>query len=275
MDRISGAGIASEIKSRLKDENLRDGLRPCLALILVGSQEESLVYVSLKEKALQAIGGRFHLERISEKARAAELYSAIQKLNEDPGIDGIILQLPLPEHLDPDREGFLAAINPEKDVDGFHPANRGLLLNGQPPYVSCAALACLEVIQRYAAPLESKKAVLIGSSFDLVLPLALLLTHKRCRVLVLPGWVDDALEGCDLAVVEEGRAGLIRSLPQKGPGLLIDAGFFITSDGLQGNADAGSLASWPGHLLPVPGGLGPILIAKLMDNLCQAARRRA
>lgn len=274
METISGAQIAGEIKDQLLKDNKQEGLTPCLAVILVGTQEDSALYVRLKEKAMLDVGGCFLLETLPYNTSGDALLELIERLNRDETVDGIILQLPLPEHLEPRREVFLKAIDPLKDVDGFHQENRGSLLGGEPAYISCAALACLEVIERYAQPLQEKRVLLVGDSFDLIMPLALLLIKARCLVTMVPFFTGAVLENCDIAVVEQGGAGHIKNLGQDGPSLLIDAGFFITPDGLQGNVDRERLSKHPGHLLPVPGGLGPILIAKLMENVSLAAKRR-
>ncbi|MEQ8174401.1 MAG: bifunctional 5,10-methylenetetrahydrofolate dehydrogenase/5,10-methenyltetrahydrofolate cyclohydrolase [Syntrophomonadaceae bacterium] len=274
MEAISGAQIAGEIRDRLRNENTRLGLMPCLAVILVGSQEDSAMYVRLKEKAALDIGGRFCLETLPEAASADALLELIEQLNRDDTVDGIILQLPLPAHLEPRREIFLKAIEPLKDVDGFHQENRGSLLGGEPAFTSCAALACLEVIERYAKPLQDKRVLLVGESFDLIMPLTLLLMKARCRVSVVPEPSGEILDNCDIVVVEQGRAGIIKSLGEDGPELILDAGFYVTPQGLQGNVDREQLSRYSGRLLPVPGGMGPILVAKLMENVTLAALRR-
>lgn len=275
MEAINGAQIAGEIKEQLRSDNTRQGLMPCLAVIMVGSQEDSAMYVRLKEKAALDIGGRFCLETLPETASREGLLAVIERLNQDETIDGIILQLPLPAHLEPQREVFLKTIDPLKDVDGFHQENRGSLLGGEPAFTSCAALACLEVIERYARPLEDKRVLLVGESFDLIMPLTLLLMKERCRVTVVPKPPGELLDNCDIAVIEQGQAGIIKALGQDGPGLILDAGFYVTNQGLQGNVDRERLSLYPGRLLPVPGGMGPILIAKLMENVTLAAQRRA
>lgn len=275
METISGAEIAGEIKDRLRHYNSRQGLMPCLAVILVGSQEDSAMYVRLKEKAALDVGGRFCLKTLPDTASSDALLELIKRLNQDEAVDGIILQLPLPAHLEPKREIFLKAIDPLKDVDGFHQENRGSLLGGEPAFTSCAALACLEVIERYAQPLKDQRALLIGESFDLIMPLTLLLIKARCQVKVVPQPPGEILDHCDIAVVEQGRPGIIKGLGQDGPALILDAGFYVTNQGLQGNADRERLSGYPGRLLPVPGGMGPILIAKLMENVTLAALRRA
>ncbi|HWP95904.1 MAG TPA: bifunctional 5,10-methylenetetrahydrofolate dehydrogenase/5,10-methenyltetrahydrofolate cyclohydrolase [Syntrophomonadaceae bacterium] len=274
MKIINGGQAAGEIKARLAEENRRTGLQPCLAVILIGDQADSSLYVALKEKAVQAIGGRFRLERLDEAASSEEVLEIIEVLNQDPIVDGIILQLPLPTQLRAEQDTFLAAISPAKDVDGFHPQNRGLLIGGQPLFISCAALACLQVIEEQFPDLIGKRALLAGDSFDLILPLTMLLLQRGVRVAVHPSWHDTSLEDYDLAVIEKGQPHAIREIDYDGPVLLIDAGFYMIGDRTVGNIDGTSLAEHPGWLLPVPGGLGPLLIAKLMDNLTRAAGSR-
>lgn len=274
MTPISGAIIADEIKGRLREQNLLEDIKPLLAVILVGEQPDSAIYVSLKEKSVNYISGRFRLEKLGDGCSKAELLALIHTLNQDADVDGIILQLPLPDALEPHRDEFLAAISPTKDVDGFHPQNRGMLLGGEPHFISCAALACMEVMRRYITFQKGPRVNLIGNSFDLIMPLALLLLKENCRVALFPDFSFDGLVNCDAAVIEKGGPAAVRQIPDDGPGLLIDAGFYFTDDGSVGNVSPTDLENYPGRLLPVPGGLGPVLIAKLMENLNLAARRR-
>ncbi len=273
MTPIMGAQIANDIKNRLREENAREGLKPSLAVILVGDQPDSSLYVTLKEKAVDHIGGHFRLERLSGQCDRIDILGLINSMNEDPEVDGIILQLPLPGELGKFQDEFLEAISPGKDVDGFNPHNRGLLLGGQAGFVSCAALACMEVIQGVIPVLKGIKVNLVGDSFDLIMPLALLLLREQCRIGLFPEFTGEILNNCDILVIENGGPAVVREIPDGGPGLLIDAGFYMLDGRITGNASQKDLAGFTGQLLPVPGGLGPILIAKLMENLNLAARR--
>lgn len=274
MNIINGGRIAAEIKTRLAEDNKKNRLQPGLAVILVGDQADSKIYVGLKEKAVAAVGGRFRLEVLGQDAGSAELMQLIGNLNEDPTVDGIVLQLPLPPALQAEQDKFLAAIDPDKDVDGFHPENRGRLMGGQPRFISCAALACLEIIERQFPALKGKRSLLAGNSFDLIMPLTLLLLQRGVLLEVIPSWQERPLEAYDLAVIEQGGAHMIGDLHSVRPILLIDAGFYTVEGRVLGNIDGPSLSQQQGWLLPVPGGLGPLLIAKLMENLSRGAGRR-
>lgn len=274
MEILSGIGIAEEIRNRVREGVRQSGLTPTLGIIVVGDDKENLVYVGLKEKAVAFVGGRTHHVTLEASVTGAELLHEIDNLNRNPAIDGILLQLPLPESLRPYTDEFLAAISPAKDVDGFHPMNRGRLFYGEPLFISCAALGCLEVIARSLGGAEGKRAVLVGDSFDLIMPLTVILTQRGCQVTVLAETPpDNRLPDADLYVLEKGGPKTVRA-GQLAPGsLVMDAGFYWHFDHMCGNVDRDSLAQVPGQLLAVPGGLGPILVAELMENLLLAARR--
>ncbi len=269
MELISGSKIAEEIRSDLKLENQRRGITPQLGVILVGDDEESQVYVGLKEKAALSISAQTSIIQRPASISKEELLALIAEANNDSGIDGLIIQLPLPGPLAFYQDEFLERVEVGKDVDGFNPINRGKLLGGQAQFISCAALACLEVINRYQPP--GKNAVLVGDSFDLILPLAILLIKQGFKVEVIGEYQAKWVKKADLLVVEKGRAGVVKGPDLREGILVIDAGFYWENSKTLGNVDRDSLLDWRGHLLAVPGGLGPILIAKLMENLCQAA----
>ncbi len=275
MDIINGNLIAEEIRMQVRDQVLAAGISPHLAIVVVGDHYESLVYIGLKDKAVSFTGGK--TSHISVKADASKetLLQTIQQLNDDPLVDGILLQLPLPGPLAEHTEDFLAAISPLKDVDGFHPLNQGRLMHGDPYFVSCAALACQEVIQRSRGSVQGKHAVLVGDSFDLIQPLAVLLMKEACQVTVIPQMpIDKPLPGADYYIIEKGRPEMVRP-EQITPGsLVLDAGFYWHLDHMCGNVDRNAVAALEGDLLPVPGGLGPILVAQLVRNLLKAAQSR-
>ncbi|MGI6453353.1 MAG: bifunctional 5,10-methylenetetrahydrofolate dehydrogenase/5,10-methenyltetrahydrofolate cyclohydrolase [Syntrophomonadaceae bacterium] len=273
MEIISGSVIAEEIKIRLSEANQLAGLCPVLAPIVVGNNPESIQYVSLKEKAVFSIGGKTQRIILPPDTSREALLKIIEDLNEDSSIHGILLQLPLPEGIALYEHEFLAAISPEKDVDGFHPFNKGNITSPHPGFISCAVLGCLEVINRFARDLDNKQAVLVGNSFDLIIPLSEILIKKGLRVLVVPEYSPmDTREG-DILVIEKGSPGIVKSDGIKDGALVLDAGFHWKDGKTCGNVDRDAVQERKGHLLPVPGGLGPLLIAKLMENLTQAARR--
>lgn len=271
MQSISGTQMAAEIKQQLCQENREKGVQPNLAVILVGEQPDSAAYVKLKEKAAAEIGANCRVIRLADDLTAFQLKAEIEALNKDAQINGIILQLPLPAQIGSQQDDFLLTIAPEKDVDGFNPVNRGLLIGGQPRFTSCAALAAMEVISRSIPDLKGRNALLIGDSFDLILPLTVMLVEQGCEARVIPQWDQESVISADIVVVEKGLPQMIKSSHLGRVILLIDAGFYWTASGSKGNVDIAAVAALPGCLLPVPGGMGPLLIAELMYNLSRAA----
>lgn len=274
MEIIKGKDIADEIKANLKKFNEEHKLQPSLAMIVVGDNKENLLYTGLKENAVKSIGGKSKLLILPADIKREELMQEIDKLNQNQEIDGILLQLPLPVDLQQYQEEFLKAINPEKDVDGFNPINRGLLMNGEPYFISCGALACMEVCQRYYQSLQGKKILLVGDSFDIIKPLALMFIDKGSCVEIIDKYDSDCLQGVDIGIIEKGSPFLVKGSDIEDGSLIIDAGFYFHQDHACGNVDRSSLKEREGYLLGVPGGMGPILIAKLMQNLFESAKRR-
>lgn len=272
MEIISGKMIADEIKAELKELNRQDEINPCLAIVNVGDDKENLLYIGLKENAVVAIGGTTRLINLPNNVQKDEVLEQIYILNNDEQINGILFQLPLPKGLRPYQEDFLEAIDANKDVDGFNPFNRGRLMGDKPGFISCAALACMEVCQRYISTISGKKVLLVGKSFDLIQPLSIMFTRQACQVMVIPDYYPLALDGVDIAVIEHGGPQIVKAQGIKEGALIIDAGFYYDQNNLYGNVDKEAIKGVNGHLLPVPGGMGPILIAKLLENLCQAAR---
>lgn len=274
MKIINGSELAAAVRQNLQEENAQNELRPVLAIIMVGSNQESLVYVNLKEKAVHSIGGVCRQVITPADIAKDKLIALISELNEDTAVDGILLQLPLPEGLQSSVEEILAVIKPEKDVDGFTPANRGLLSTDSQFFTSCAALGCFYVMQQVYPDLRNKEVVLIGDSFDVVAPLATMLMQSACRVRLEPQYQPHLVGQADIMVIEKGRPEIVKGEHLEHELLLIDAGFYWENGRTLGNVDRDSMAPKDGWLLPVPGGLGPLLIAMLMKNLCQAARQR-
>jgi len=273
MKVISGKTIADEIKSSLKQANSRAGVAPCLAIIDIGTNKENSLYIGLKRNAVAAIGGTTRSINLEENTSREKVLTTIQELNQDEGVDGILLQLPIPEGLEPYREEFLTAIALGKDVDGFNPCNRGLLIGGKPYFISCAALACMNISRRFMGPLSGKKILLVGDSFDVIQPLAIMFIKEGCHVVVTPQYHPTDMEGIDIAIIEQGAPFIVKQQGIKEGALLIDAGFHWYQERTCGNIDRDEVAGVQGYILPVPGGMGPLLIAHLMDNLTRAARK--
>jgi methylenetetrahydrofolate dehydrogenase (NADP+)/methenyltetrahydrofolate cyclohydrolase len=273
MEIISGKAIADEIKVALKESNARAGICPRLAVIDVGDNKENLLYIGLKKNAVDAIGGSALIIKLPGDTKREDLLEQIKNLNQDKEVDGILLQLPLPQNLEPFREEFLEAITPHKDVDGFCPHNRGRLMGAEPVFISCAALACMDICHRFMSPLARKKVLLVGDSFDVIQPLALMFMKELCEVAIIPQYYPAAMEGIDMAIIEKSLPLAVNSQGVKAGALLIDAGFHWHEERVCGNVDRDGVAGVRGYLLPVPGGMGPLLIAHLMKNLSQAARK--
>ncbi len=274
MQIISGTDIAQEIRQSLRAANDKDNISPVLAVILVGKQEDSLVYVGLKEKAVESVHGQMRFVHLADGVEKDTVIETIMELNKDASVHGIIVQLPLPGHLEPWHEEILTAIRPDKDVDGFTPHNLGRLFSERQGFVSCAARGCLEVMRRVYPDYMKKNIVLVGDSFDLIMPLTLMLIKDRAQVRVVPEYKPDLPGEADIMVIEKGAPQVLKGEHLTKALLLIDAGFYWYSGKNCGNVDKDSVINNEGYLLPVPGGLGPLLIAKLMDNLCMAARSR-
>lgn len=273
MEIIDGKKLADEILCMLKEANDAEGLKPCLAILDVGENQDNKRYIGLKVKAAATVGGSTTVAEFGHTVGRDEVLAQIQALNLDESIDGILLQLPLPDSLAVFQEELLAAIVPAKDVDGFSPHNLGLLMNGDPLFISCAAEACLEVCRRYAGPLKSKKVMLVGDSFDVIRSLAVAFIREGSLLTVLPEYDSASLNDCDIAIIEKGIPNMVGAQGLKDDVLLIDAGFYWESGRTCGNIDPARMADVDGHLLPVPGGMGPLLVAHLMMNLSRAARR--
>lgn len=274
MEIISGTKIATEIRESLWESNEKEGIKPVLAVIVVGDNKENLVYMGLKEKAVASIGGETRVMVMPENSSKKNLKNTIKELNQDSSVDGILLQLPMPEHLEKDKEEILSVIKLEKDVDGFTPVNRGLLAGEGAWFVSGAALACLEVIDQVYPQLQGKRIALAGDSFDVIVPLATILLRRGYPVSIYPHYQEGLVNQADILVVEKGGPGIIKGTDITGSPLIIDAGFYWEAGHSCGNVKRDSVESNDGYLLPVPGGLGPMLIAKLCENLSRAARQR-
>lgn len=274
MDIISGKAIADEIKAGLQLQNSKAGISPCLAVIDIGDNKENALYIKLKEAAVKSIGGITRMISMDSQVSAAAVLQQIEELNLNPAVDGILLQLPVPLGLERYQEDFLKAIAPHKDVDGFCPHNRGLLMGKQTGFISCAALACMEVCSRYMSPLAGKRVLLVGDSFDVIQPLALMFIKAACDIVIIPYYRPGAAQDADIAVIEKGKPLEVTGDGIKPGTLLIDAGFHWHQERVCGNIDREDLAGVEGYLLPVPGGMGPLLIAQLMVNLTQAAHQR-
>lgn len=280
---IDGKKTAQDIRAELATEvtaATAEGRRaPGLAVILVGEDPASQVYVRNKEKACTEVGITSFAYRLPAETGQQELLDLIAECNARPDVDGILLQLPLPRGLD--AQACLLAIDPVKDVDGFHPENVGRLSLGLPGFVSCTPAGVMELLRRYNLPTRGKKAVVVGRSDIVGKPLALLLTRSGefgdATVTICHSRTPDLAEEChkaDFLFLAVGRPRLITGDMVRQGAVVIDVGINRSDDGLCGDADYESVSKKAAAITPVPGGVGPMTIAMLLVNTVQSWRQR-
>ena len=272
LDVISGTKLAKKISEQLKNKvsSLKKlGKRaPCLAVILVGDDPASHVYVSHKQKKCDFIGFKSQQHRLLETTSEAELHELIHKLNNDKEVDGILLQLPLPKSLNGDKA--IEQISPQKDVDGLTSTNLGLLFAGVPSFIPCTPKGILSLLKEVNFDLEGKRACVVGRSKLVGLPISLLLSQKNATVTMIHSRTKDPksiTKQADLIVVAAGVQGLVDSSWIKEGATLIDVGIHRNKDGkLVGDVDFDSVKELCQFITPVPGGVGPMTVASLMEN---------
>lgn len=276
---ISGSEAAKEIRIALRkrcEALSARGVTPVLAVVLVGEDPASQIYVRNKEKACEKAGIRSVTIRIPADTPQAALEERIQALNNDPEVDGILVQLPLPGGLDSAR--VQAAISPAKDVDGLHVRSIGALVTGQSGFVSCTPKGCMELIRRTGIDLCGKEAVVVGRSNIVGKPMAMLLLEQNATVTICHSRTKD-LAGhtrrADVLVAAVGRPGMITGDMIKPGGVVIDVGINRLESGkVVGDVDFASASEVAGYITPVPGGVGPMTIAMLLTNTVDAAEAK-
>jgi methylenetetrahydrofolate dehydrogenase (NADP+)/methenyltetrahydrofolate cyclohydrolase len=277
---IDGKRIASEIRNEVakKVSDLgRQGIVPGLAAVLVGDDPASVSYVeSIKGKACTAAGMTPYIRRLPAATTQKELASVIDRLNEDPEVHGIIVQLPLPLHLDPMEAQ--QAVDPSKDVDGLHPENAGLLALGRPRFVPCTPLGVKVLLEKSGVKVEGSDVVVVGRSNLVGRPLSILLSHKAdganaTVTLCHTGTVDMQAHtrDADILVAAAGIPNGITGEMVKPGATVIDVGINRTEDGMIGDVDFDSVSEIAGAITPVPGGVGPMTVAMLLSNTVDAA----
>jgi methylenetetrahydrofolate dehydrogenase (NADP+)/methenyltetrahydrofolate cyclohydrolase len=265
--RARVAGAAAEIASKA-------GRRPGLAVVLVGEDPASAVYVRNKGKATLAAGMESFEHRLAADVSQEALLALVERLNRDPAVDGILVQLPLPRHLD--ERAVIEAIDPAKDVDGFTPESAGRLATGLEGFVPCTPLGCLMLLKDVRGDLAGLDAVVIGRSNIVGKPMAQLLIAESCTVTVAHSRtrdLPDVVRRADIVVAAVGRAGFVKADWVKPGATVIDVGINRTDAGLVGDVDP-AVAEVAGALTPVPGGVGPMTIAVLLRNAVVSAARR-
>jgi len=276
---IDGKGIAAEIRAELKGRAaaLRErGIAPCLAVVLAGDDPASLIYVRNKKRACEEIGILSREVTLPGDIEEDALIAEIQALNKDETVDAMLVQLPLPRHIDERR--VLAEVAPEKDADGFHVVNAGLLFSGQKSVLPCTPAGCMELLRRAGTAFRGRHAVVVGRSNIVGKPMAMLLLNEHATVTVCHSRTKDLADfarSADILVAAVGRAGLITGDMIKPGAAVIDVGMNRLPDGkVVGDVDFASALPVAGAITPVPGGVGPMTIAMLMQNAIDASEKR-
>jgi methylenetetrahydrofolate dehydrogenase (NADP+) / methenyltetrahydrofolate cyclohydrolase len=275
---LDGKSLAAATRAALKEKVhtlVQRGVRPGLTVVIVGDNPASKVYVRNKTLAAEEIGVRSKLLEYGKEASEAELMQTVAALNADPAVHGILVQLPLPSHIDAAR--VLESIAPAKDVDGFHEANLGALMAGRPAVVPCTPLACMRLIEHAGVQVAGRHAVVVGRSNIVGKPVAQLLLEKDATVTICHSKSADLGGICktaDILVAAVGRAKLIGAAMVKPGACVIDVGINRLPDGkLAGDVDFDAVKSVAGWITPVPGGVGPMTIAMLLGNCIRAASK--
>ena len=270
---IDGKTISTQIKDELKEKVARENIKATLAVIQVGNDPASTVYVGNKKKACEYIGIGSASYELPEETSEEELLKLIDDLNADDSVNGILVQLPVPAHIN--EKKVINRISPLKDVDGFHPASVGNLCIGQEGFVSCTPAGIIELIKRSGITIEGKECVVIGRSNIVGKPMALLLLANNGTVTVCHSRTQNLKEVCkraDILVVAIGRPKMIDHEYIKEGATVIDVGIHRMDNGkLCGDVDFDDCADLAGAITPVPGGVGPMTIAMLMVNIVKAA----
>lgn len=274
---IDGKAFAAGLRQRIAAEvaAMRNrGITPGLAVVLVGEDPASQVYVRSKGKQTVEVGMNSYEHKLPADTAEADLLALIKRLNGDPDVNGILVQLPLPGHMD--EAAVINAIDPAKDVDGFHILNVGLLATGQKSMVPCTPLGCLMMLRDHLGSLSGKRAVVVGRSNIVGKPMAQLLLRDSATVTIAHSRTQDLPALCreaDILVAAVGRAHFVKGDWIKPGATVIDVGINRTEDGLVGDVDFATAQQVAGAITPVPGGVGPMTIACLLANTLTATAR--
>ncbi|MEN9247955.1 MAG: bifunctional methylenetetrahydrofolate dehydrogenase/methenyltetrahydrofolate cyclohydrolase FolD [Gloeomargarita sp. GMQP_bins_120] len=276
---LDGKTLAQAIKAQLQSwlaaVTPQVGRPPGLAVLWVGENPASAAYVGQKQKACTQVGMATFGGHFPAETSQAELLALIDQLNRDERVDGILVQLPLPDHLDGSQ--LLRAINPDKDVDGLHPVNLGKLLRGEPGLPSCTPAGVMRLLHHYRIPLAGQRAVVVGRSTLVGKPLGLLLLAADATVTLAHSRTTDLpllTRQADILVSAVGRVGLITPAMVKPGAVVVDVGINRTDQGLVGDVDFAGVQQVAGWLTPVPGGVGPMTVAQLLLNTAQSYAQR-
>ncbi len=272
---LDGKAVSEKRLELLKEAIGEAGLYPRLATVIVGSDPASQMYVRLKHRACERVGiGSIGIE-IPQEATTEKVLETIHRLNGDTDINGILVQLPLPKQIDTDR--VISAVKMEKDVDGFHPTSLGLLMSGKPGFVPCTPKGIMTLLAEYKIPVAGARAVVAGRSIDVGRPMAALLTNADATVTVCHSRtrdLPDELRRADILVSAVGKAHFITPEMVKPGAVVIDVGINQLNGKLVGDVDFEAVKEVASAITPVPGGVGPMTIAALMENAFAAASMR-
>ena len=275
---IDGRAVAKAFKEEIAEKTaqmIENGIHPHLAVVLVGENPASQVYVRNKENGCIKAGIRSTVIRLEESCTQEELEKTVVSLNEDASVHGILVQLPLPKHLDEAR--VLRLIDPDKDVDGFHAMNSGRLMNGQPGFVPCTPLGVMKLLESYGINPAGKHAVIIGRSNIVGKPMAMLLLQANATVTICHSRTQNLAEitrQADILVAAVGRANFVTADMVKPGAAVIDVGINRVDGKIVGDVDFDAVSESAGYITPVPGGVGQMTIAMLLSNTLDAAAKR-
>ena len=277
---IDGKQIAKEVRAEIAAECAelkRKGIVPGLAVVIVGTDPASQVYVRNKKKACEEVGFRSEVFELPEETTEEELLALVKKLNEDINIHGILVQLPLPEHLD--DEVIIANIDPKKDVDAFHPSNVGKIMIGNYDFLPCTPAGVMVLLEKSGIDVSGKECVVVGRSNIVGKPQAMLLLHANGTVTICHSRTKDLAEvtrRADILVVAIGKADFITGDMVKDGAVVIDVGMNRKADGkLTGDVDFATVEPKASYITPVPGGVGPMTITMLLRNTLTSAKKHA
>ncbi|HEY4717360.1 MAG TPA: bifunctional methylenetetrahydrofolate dehydrogenase/methenyltetrahydrofolate cyclohydrolase FolD [bacterium] len=274
---LDGKSLAKQIRDKLKEETLElkdKGIKPGLTVLLIGNNPASEIYVRNKKKAAEEAGIVSNVYTLEKDVSEEKVVDLINELNRYPAVHGILIQLPLPQHLS--EEKLIRLIDPVKDVDGFHPESLGLLFKGAPRFEPCTPLGIMRILSHYNIKIGGKDAVIVGRSNIVGKPVAIMLMKKDATITIchtktqnLPEKVSNA----DILIVAAGRAGAVKGAWIKEGAVVIDVGINRLADGkLVGDVEFETAEKRAGYITPVPGGVGPMTIAMLLSNTVRAAR---
>lgn len=272
--RIDGKLISAQVKDECKEKVARENLDVTLAVIQVGNDPASTVYVGNKKKACEYIGIHSLSFELPEETSEAELLALVEKLNRDDNVHGILVQLPLPAHINEDK--VIETISPGKDVDGFHPQSVGALSIGQPGFVSCTPAGIIQLLKRSGVEIDGKECVIVGRSNIVGKPMAMLMLRENATVTICHSHTKNLKEvtkRADILIVAIGKPRFITSEYVKEGAVVIDVGIHRGVDKkLCGDVDFDDVEPVASAITPVPGGVGPMTIAMLMNNCVEAKK---